>query len=274
MRPSFGVFLLVSATVLLLHGVAVAVPFTDAEKSLDIAMEAAVLAAADLVQLFGPLPAILPFEATFGNTGWSMTMDGFYGGIPLSLSFTGVFDPSTATGTHTSVGTFGAEVWSSSGAWAFADIDESTISLSGGTDTELGPIAGPKKTRDKILNNDKVYRKDDDGRQRLVSGTYCRSINGAPDPPDCPPNGARSQVRPPDEKAPGGRNSFRTVLELPDDSIQLTGEFDLDLGTFSGRIAVPEPLSAATAFLLGSGAVFLARLAHRGRRPQHGDGEA
>jgi hypothetical protein len=231
-------------------GVSFAAPFVASELTGFAAMEAAVMTAADLVHAFGAAPGALDVAATFDDTSWTLSISGTYGGTALDLSFTGEFDPLAGAGSHTLAGTFGTEEWTGSGMWSFSDVDPATTALAWDSEAEIGPIAGPKKRIDKHIV-EKTYSKDADGTVR-DRGTYCRTVNDVPDPPDCPPNGVRRQTSS-IERLPG-RTVQSVVLQLPDDGARLFGEYDPDRGTFTGRLSVPEP---SVSHMLGVAAALL-----------------
>jgi len=160
-------------------------------------------------------------------------MSGGYAGQPVSLSFSGAFDPGADRGSFTVSGSIGTSSLSGSGSWSYTTIDPQTIDMiwdsAANMVTSIGQIFRP----DKHFIVPKRWARSADGPNWHIadSGTYRSTIAGIPFGPNL------REIS--DEIIPmnSPRNGTVTV-SLPDDGINLSGYVSLDSGNAGGQINV------------------------------------
>jgi hypothetical protein len=94
------------------------------DKTLFAANEAALTAQTELAQELGG-SGNLAVNGTFSSTDWTLSMSGSQGGVPVSLQYSGSYDPNSNTSLFQSVGTVGGNPWTGNGTVLFTDASQS-----------------------------------------------------------------------------------------------------------------------------------------------------
>jgi hypothetical protein len=237
------------------HGIGVARAgvidfFPASTKNFFTLNEAAILSDSIIVELVGlPTAQQLNFSGTYSDTGWSLAVQGNYQGLPVSLSYTGIFNQTLDTGTFTSIGTIGNMPWDASGNTSFTLIQADTLIQD--ADLTLGP--GSSIPADRVLNPPKKHTSlgvQPSGIPYTDDGTVYPSLGGVPD--FTKPMKERSSGT---DGNPNFPFSYFITLEEPNDTLFLVAEGRN--GSVNGAllsVPVPEP---GTLILVGIGVIFV-----------------
>lgn len=98
------------------------------DKTLFAAGEAALTAQTELTQELGG-SGNLAVNGTFSSTGWTLSLQGTQGGVPVSLQYVGSYDPTTNSSTFLSSGTVGGNPWNGDGSALFTDTNNSQFNV-------------------------------------------------------------------------------------------------------------------------------------------------
>lgn len=201
-----------------------------------------------LVQNFDAQRDVLSYTGTFSDLGWTALLTGIYAGLPLSVSFTGLFDPALQSGTFTSVGTLGNGGYNGSGSWSFASLTPDSSHMNWDEDVTLGlnPPPGPPPVKGPFPDRHTTILFVRTATETTSSGEIVFTLGGD--------RIGSEEVFDSRIEIPGPQ--WRSSIEIGD-GVRLAGQADFATATASGTLeVVPEP---STLVMLTAGMVALLR---------------
>jgi hypothetical protein len=224
---SFTRILPVLALATLLPGLTWAQNLYNAQdKTLFAANEAALTAQTELTQELGG-SGNLAVNGTFSSNGWTLSLSGSQGGVPVSLQYIGSYDPNANTSMFQSAGTVGGNSWTGSGTVLFTDASQSEFKANINVQAAflLGNV--PKKPDTHTLLKWKKFWNKNGYRYGKDFGIWFYTENGKI---VGGPHFERSSARMPLDPALDGSQQ---VCITHENCVATT--FNIDGGTFSGN---------------------------------------
>ncbi len=167
-------------------GEARATPFNAAEAGLVLGDTIIDSDFAFLAQSYGAFPDTIDFSITAGTTSFTSSMSGTYGGTALSISYTGDLSAYPGTITWAGSGSYGADLWASSGTATFSFPTASTFqelyssSSSVGSHTETTSLTVTGTDEPDVLYTGTTGTAVADGVQDCYVNLSLRFPNGLP----------------------------------------------------------------------------------------------
>lgn len=153
-------------------------PYSLEEKNFLALGEAAVMIRSEMQSVYSPTSDALPFAGTFNASGWTLSITGSMGGLPVLYSATGIYNAGTQTTNYTSAGTVGTDTWTGNGFSSFFDVfTEIDLEVLFHTADVVKDVGGATKgIPDRENLTAKTYRTENG--VKIGEGEYYKTIDG------------------------------------------------------------------------------------------------